>query len=109
MDLPFDITGCKLFRRDLYDARFQVIDELDDEDENADAKADYAREDQNTAEYVNADTDLIPGTYEGGLKTWEGGMDLVEVLEEQHKKIAGGIGTWVKGKRVLEVRSSKCT
>ncbi|KAJ9123839.1 hypothetical protein QFC24_003616 [Naganishia onofrii] len=94
---------------DLYDARFQVIDELDDEDENADAKADYAREDQNTAEYVNADTDLIPGTYEGGLKTWEGGMDLVEVLEEQHKKIAGGIGTWVKGKKVLEVRSSKCT
>ncbi|KAJ9123089.1 hypothetical protein QFC22_001279 [Naganishia vaughanmartiniae] len=103
MDLPFDTTGCKLFRRDLYDARFQVIDELDDEEENADAKAESARDEQNTAEYVNADTDLIPGTYEGGLKTWEGGMDLVEVLEEQHKKITGGIGSWVKGKRVLEV------
>ncbi|KAJ9107466.1 hypothetical protein QFC21_000919 [Naganishia friedmannii] len=80
-----------------------VIDELDDEDENVEAKVEYTQDDQNTAEYVNADTDLIPGTYEGGLKTWEGGMDLVEVLEEQHKKIPRGIGSWVKGKKVLEV------
>ncbi|KAJ9110439.1 hypothetical protein QFC19_001565 [Naganishia cerealis] len=103
MDLPFDTTGCKLFRRDLYDARFQVIDELDDEDEDTAVKVDSTPDDQNTAKYVNAETDLIPGTYEGGLKTWEGGMDLVEVLEEQHLMIPGGIGSWVKGKRVLEV------
>ena len=31
---------------------------------------------------MDANTDLIPGIYEGGLKTWEGGVDLVEVLAE---------------------------
>jgi protein-histidine N-methyltransferase len=50
---------------------------------------------------VDAKTDLIPGLYEGGLKTWEGGVDLVEVLCE-----AGGeeLGEWVRGGKVLEVR-----
>ena len=50
-------------------------------------------------EFVDAATDLIPGLYEGGLKTWEGGVDLVEVLSEG---LAGGSG-WLKGKSVLEV------
>jgi protein-histidine N-methyltransferase len=48
---------------------------------------------------VDAATDLIPGLYEGGLKTWEGGVDLVEVLSEG---LAGG-SDWLKGKSVLEV------
>lgn len=57
---------------------------------------------------MDAKTDLIPGLYEGGLKTWEGGVDLVEVLarslpgnttEEQNKNV----GEWVKGGKVLEV------
>lgn len=42
---------------------------------------------------MDANTDLIPGIYEGGLKTWEGGVDLVEVLAQ------GGFGR----KSVLEV------
>lgn len=107
MDLPFETTGCKLYRRDLYDARFQVIDELpsDDEDEEP-LTSTVAQEDKDTATYVNADTDLIPGTYEGGLKTWEGGMDLVEILEEQHRRIPGGVGSWAQGKRILEVGST---
>ncbi|KAI5455523.1 hypothetical protein NCC49_000330 [Naganishia albida] len=104
MELPFETTGCKLYRRDLYDARFQVIDELDDdEEEDGPVKPEPEQEDQEMSKYVDADTDLIPGTYEGGLKTWEGGMDLVEILEEQHHRIAGGLGAWVQGKRVLEV------
>jgi protein-histidine N-methyltransferase len=106
MDLPFETTGCKLYRRDLYDARFQVIDEMPSDDEEDHPSAAEAQEDQDTATYVNADTDLIPGTYEGGLKTWEGGMDLVEVLEEQHRRIPGGVGSWARGKRILEVSSS---
>lgn len=44
---------------------------------------------------MDADTDLIPGLYEGGLKTWEGGVDLLEVLAEG--------GALPAGKRVLEV------
>lgn len=108
MELPFETTGCKLYRRDLYDARFQVIDEMDDneEEEDSPSKSVLEQEDQETSKYVNADTDLIPGTYEGGLKTWEGGMDLVEILEDQHHRITGGLGSWVKGKRVLEVSIS---
>ena len=42
---------------------------------------------------MDANTDLIPGIYEGGLKTWEGGVDLVEVLAEGN----------YEGKSVLEV------
>lgn len=53
--------------------------------------------------YVDADTDLIPGTYEGGLKTWEGGLDLVEVLAES-SKTAGDVAERIRGKRILEVR-----
>lgn len=103
MDLPFETTECKLYRRDLYDARFQVIDELPSDDEEDSSSSSAKQGDKHTAMYVNADTDLIPGTYEGGLKTWEGGMDLVEVLEGQHRRIQGGVGSWARGKRVLEV------
>ena len=42
---------------------------------------------------MDANTDLIPGIYEGGLKTWEGGVDLVEVLAEEG----------YEGRSVLEV------
>ena len=47
---------------------------------------------------MDAGTDLIPGLYEGGLKTWEGGVDLVEVLGS-----LGDVGEWVRGSKVLEV------
>lgn len=65
-------------------------------------------ENEDEDDYVDAKTDLIPGLYEGGLKTWEGGVDLIEVLarslagnstEEQNKNV----GEWVKGGKVLEV------
>jgi hypothetical protein len=52
-------------------------------------------------DFVDAKTDLIPGHYEGGLKTWEGGVDLVEVLAG----VQGGVGEWVRGSKVLEVGS----
>jgi hypothetical protein len=68
-----------LLRRDLFDARFQLINQ------------------EQQGDYVDANTDLIPGIYEGGLKTWEGGVDLVEVLAE------GGFD----GKSVLEVCSTR--
>lgn len=54
------------------------------------------------SKYIDADTDLIPGTYEGGLKTWEGGVDLVEVLAEYDQKTHKLVER-IRGKRVIEV------
>ncbi|WOO78866.1 Histidine protein methyltransferase 1 [Vanrija pseudolonga] len=96
--LAHPLGGAPLLRRDLYDARFQL------------AQGEAASE-----AYVDADTDLIPGTYEGGLKSWEGGVDLVEVIARgvgsgrsgKGKAAAGSeeadVGRWVRGARVLEV------
>ncbi|CAA0816366.1 Putative methyltransferase family protein [Striga hermonthica] len=46
-----------------------------------------------------ADWDLVPGKYEGGLKLWEGSLDLITALnsEMKHQKLS------FKGKRVLEL------
>ena len=89
-----------MLRRDLFDARFQLISQDQDQEEaggkgkgNADGKG------KGKEEFVDAATDLIPGLYEGGLKTWEGGVDLVEVLSEG---LASG-SDWLTGKSVLEV------
>lgn len=48
---------------------------------------------------MDAKSDLIPGLYEGGLKTWEGGVDLVEVLSEGIQTREG----LMRSKRVLDV------
>ncbi|KAL1410142.1 hypothetical protein Q8F55_004145 [Vanrija albida] len=96
--LAHPLGGAPLLRRDLYDARFQLA-------QGEDAAA------STSEEYVDADTDLIPGTYEGGLKSWEGGVDLVEVLARglggKGKRTAeaeeADVGAWVQGARVLEI------
>ncbi|CAJ1849649.1 unnamed protein product [Sphenostylis stenocarpa] len=46
-----------------------------------------------------SNSDLIPGKYEGGLKLWEGSLDLIKALRSDMK--AGLIS--FRGKRVLEV------
>ncbi|KAK8958775.1 hypothetical protein KSP40_PGU021796 [Platanthera guangdongensis] len=46
-----------------------------------------------------SNSDLVPGKYEGGLKLWEGSIDLVKTL---HSEIEDG-RLIVEGKRVLEV------
>lgn len=50
-------------------------------------------------DYVDAATDLIPGLYEGGLKTWEGGTDLMEVLAEGLERDR----SWLDTVQALEV------
>ena len=51
-------------------------------------------------DFLNAPSDLVPGVYEGGLKTWECSLDLVEYLHElQYSSNFGGFA----GNRVLEV------
>ncbi|XP_010527454.1 PREDICTED: histidine protein methyltransferase 1 homolog [Tarenaya hassleriana] len=44
-------------------------------------------------------SDLVPGVYEGGLKLWEGSIDLVKILE---KEVHNG-NLPFSGKRVLEL------
>ncbi|RZC48866.1 hypothetical protein C5167_017292 [Papaver somniferum] len=46
-----------------------------------------------------SNSDLVPGKYEGGLKLWEGSLDLVRSL---HSEIHGGKLS-LNGKRVLEL------
>ncbi|KAF8634805.1 hypothetical protein AX17_004058 [Amanita inopinata Kibby_2008] len=73
-------------RRDLFDARFQLVSE--------------GGRDETVLQYFDTPSDLIPGIYEGGFKTWECSLDLVDYLES-----SGGVFTsaLLAGKRMLEV------
>ncbi|KAI0062656.1 hypothetical protein BV25DRAFT_1943026 [Artomyces pyxidatus] len=75
-----------LARRDLFDARYQLIAQ------EGDANAD-------TLEFLDAPSDLVPGVYEGGLKTWECSVDLADYLEG----VVSEEGLWACGKFVLEL------
>ncbi|KAJ3761580.1 hypothetical protein EV360DRAFT_37484 [Lentinula raphanica] len=68
-------------RRDLFDARFQVMSE----DKNP------------RLEFLNTPSDLVPGVYEGGLKTWECSLDLVNYLNSSLKDED------IASKRILEL------
>lgn len=97
---PFTHPSLKtpLLRRDLFDARFQLISQdaqTKATNENGKGKA----KEDDEEEYVDAKSDLIPGLYEGGLKTWEGGVDLVEVLSEGMAQR----NDLLRNKRILEV------
>lgn len=85
-------------RRDLFDARLQLIATSTEEQENEEGRV-------NGLDFIEAPSDLVPGVYEGGLKTWECSTDLVDYLYEgihAGEGEKGSIGS-VRGKRVLEV------
>ncbi len=82
-----------LSRRDLFDARFQLISDAEAERQDGRSERDF----------VDAPSDVVPGVYEGGLKTWECSLDLVDCL---HMIYGDGISPAVRGKRILEVCSS---
>ncbi|KAF9459112.1 hypothetical protein BDZ94DRAFT_1058912 [Collybia nuda] len=79
-----------IVRRDLFDARFQLISESEGEPKAED-------EALSALDFIEAPSDLIPGVYEGGLKTWECSIDLVD-----HLSNAPEIRD-LHGKRVLEI------
>lgn len=59
--------------------------------------------------FLDAPSDLVPGVYEGGLKTWECSLDLADCLDG----ILNADVQQLKGTRTLEVRlidigSMKC-
>jgi protein-histidine N-methyltransferase len=69
----------------------------------------HEQPDERTTAFVDAPADLVPGTYEGGLKTWECALDLAAYLDRDVLKAQAGVaaaGRRVHGSRVLEVSSS---
>jgi len=95
-----------LARRDLFDARFQLIS-LEDRDNTESEAVNFAQNageldrtsEGRALEFLDAPSDLVPGVYEGGLKTWECASDLVDCLD-------GILGSEslgrLRGKKVLE-------
>ena len=83
-----------LHRRDLFDARFQLISEDGDKPSEM-----IGSTGPTMLDIIDNPSDLIPGVYEGGLKTWECSLDLVDCLDSlQDPEFRD-----VRGKRVLEV------
>ncbi|PPR01981.1 hypothetical protein CVT24_011108 [Panaeolus cyanescens] len=71
------VSSVTLLRRDLFDARFQLIAEEGNEespDQNPQSRL------KQELKFVDAPSDLVPGVYEGGLKTWECSVDLASHL-----------------------------
>ncbi|KAK7472509.1 hypothetical protein VKT23_000624 [Stygiomarasmius scandens] len=90
-----DSTQLHLARRDLFDARFQLISEGTEVPENGNGSLDP----HSALSFLEAPSDLVPGVYEGGLKTWECSLDLVDYLHSLKQKEDFS----VTGKRVLEI------
>ncbi|WWC59857.1 uncharacterized protein I303_102419 [Kwoniella dejecticola CBS 10117] len=97
-----------LLRRDLFDARFQLYNRPDPTSFHINngtgdrsTEPGQGQDTDDGEEYVDAQTDLIPGLYEGGLKSWEGGVDLVEVISSVGDDEA--VASWASGARILEV------
>ncbi|KAF8166259.1 hypothetical protein BJ912DRAFT_1034892 [Pholiota molesta] len=96
-----------LVRRDLFDARFQLIsegagDNLESGQQGNDEDASEQKEvDRKALEYLDAPSDLVPGVYEGGLKTWECSLDLVDYLDSLKDKEN------LNGKKILDIASSQ--
>ncbi|KZT08004.1 uncharacterized protein LAESUDRAFT_650367 [Laetiporus sulphureus 93-53] len=90
-----------LARRDLFDARFQLISleepELEHLPKSSSQKESKGRQD---LEFLDAPSDLVPGVYEGGLKTWECALDLAGCLDDL---LGDDAAKQLRGKRVLEL------
>ncbi|KZV87713.1 hypothetical protein EXIGLDRAFT_679682 [Exidia glandulosa HHB12029] len=73
--------GTKLYiaRRDLFDARYQL---MAGESHDVDAP---------DIQFLDAPSDLVRGVYEGGLKTWECASDLVQYISEGSVQTANSV------------------
>jgi len=83
-----------LARRDLFDARFQLISEGRGDEPTPETPVPAS-----ALSFLDAPSDLVPGVYEGGLKTWECSLDLVGYLDG----LSDSRGSYFSGKRILEV------
>jgi protein-histidine N-methyltransferase len=74
----------KLYKRDLADAKFQLMsnDTLDEgvPPPGADPALATSKDSTSALDLLSAPSDLIPGVYEGGFRVWECSLDLVDYL-----------------------------
>ncbi|GAA6061575.1 hypothetical protein JCM10212_004325 [Sporobolomyces blumeae] len=119
-----------LLRRDLFDARFQILNQDEEDPSTAATASGRSRSEQGDGEgttasgekgglaqrregagvhdrdaettYIDEATDLVKGVYEGGLKTWECSLDLVDCLDRKGFQMEA-TDEQVRGKSVLEV------
>lgn len=115
--LPSRVTGTPLIierwdntepiclpRRDLYDARFQLIAEEEgfcpeDAQDQASEIQQKHKDSKRLLQAVDAPHDVIPFEYEGGLKTWECSLDLVQYLDGHQDLLVPLVG-----KSIIEVQ-----
>ncbi|GAA5931398.1 protein-histidine N-methyltransferase [Sporobolomyces koalae] len=91
-----------LLRRDLFDARFQILNQDENPDEPTSVKQDKGKQREDS--FIDETSDLVKGVYEGGLKTWECSLDLVDCLDQRGYSIDTDLDVArVRGKAVLEV------
>ncbi|KAF8156919.1 hypothetical protein B0H34DRAFT_711194 [Crassisporium funariophilum] len=109
LHIPLSSTrqSITLVRRDLFDARFQLISEgagdaAETTLDNSNAAVSSAESESNkiALHFLDAPSDLVPGVYEGGLKTWECSLDLVDYLDSS-KDTVNDEG--FRGKAMLEL------
>ena len=95
-----------LLRRDLFDARFQILNQDESVPVNEEkGKQKEQQESPKEEQFIDESSDLVKGVYEGGLKTWECSLDLVECLDQRGFSPVRDLETErVRGKSVLEVR-----
>ncbi|GAA5989398.1 hypothetical protein JCM10908_001294 [Rhodotorula pacifica] len=92
-----------LLRRDLFDARFQILnqDEIGPAEEKGNSGGDKGK---SREVFIDEQSDLVKGVYEGGLKTWECSLDLVDCLDQRGFSIDRDLATQrVRGSSVLEI------
>jgi len=93
--------GLKIARRDLFDARFQLISEGTVDGDPLLAPQTPGSDLCSAAsalQFIDNPSDLVPLVYEGGLKTWECSLDLASCLRRN-----GLAANVAKGQRVLEL------
>lgn len=102
-----------LVKRDLFDARFQLISQDDGSEVNNEHREPGVKNEsmlnetrESALSFLDTPSDLVPGVYEGGLKTWECSLDLVDYLECTMRS-GNKEGHWMRGKKTLEVSSSE--
>ncbi|KAH9822435.1 hypothetical protein DFH28DRAFT_1092416 [Melampsora americana] len=127
---PNDLTK-SIWRRDLYDAKYQTYvdpeaqsdSSTEDEDEekmrfrtefesNQNTKEklkntskDPTRSNEHVQSLLNAPSDLVPGIYEGGFKTWESSLDLIQHFSKLNLNLSNHLQKFQERKplKVLEI------
>ncbi|KWU46482.1 hypothetical protein RHOSPDRAFT_31938 [Rhodotorula sp. JG-1b] len=107
VSVPINSQGNRqitLLRRDLFDARFQILNQDECEADDHQASVDKEVKGKTKEVFVDEQSDLVKGVYEGGLKTWECSLDLVDCLDQQGYPVDRDLATKrIRGSSVLEI------